>query len=110
MTIYRQDLERVYALIEREEGWTQHTAATNKSGKEVGARQKSAKCFCLLGAVWNAVPGDMDELREEMEALANTPDVALFNDSHTHAEVLQLLKDAIERAPVRPADDRARVV
>ena len=36
------------------------------------------------------------------DAVLETPCAADFNDSHTHAEVLQLLRDAIDRAPVRP--------
>jgi hypothetical protein len=105
MTIYRDDLERVYALIEKPEAWTQGAFARDADGNATYSRGENAVCWCLRGATYK-LWGGLDDFCGALQV----KHVADFNDSHTHAKVLQLLKDAIERAPVRPADDRARVV
>lgn len=121
MTIYRDDLERVYALIERPEAWTQSANARDADGLsiiDVGADYDAIKAaqhpdacqWCLIGAFarfglatdWR-VPTEV--LLPELD-MAEIEDkgggIARFNDTHTHPEVLALLKAAIERAPARP--------
>ena len=50
MTIYRDDLERVYALIEKPEAWTTSVNARDAAGKMVDALSKDAICWCAIGA------------------------------------------------------------
>lgn len=113
MTIYRDDLERVYALIEAPERWTQNAYALDAAGEPICdddgeeihddhvAAHDSAACWCLWGAAYKCgISGYVKD--REYEATLGIADIADFNDTHTHAEVLALLKAAIERAPVRP--------
>lgn len=115
MTIYRDDLERVYALIEAPERWCQNTDARDAEGDAVGDTSARAVSWCLLGAFhkigipdnWRAhtellMPDlDIDADLERANRDGTAAGVSYFNDTHTHAEVLALLRQAIERAPVR---------
>ncbi len=119
--IYRDDLERVYKLIEKPENWTQGAAARDKNGDVVRspmavlaeeAQSPDACQWCVIGAFAKLGLAKDWEIPTEilMPEIAIGPikhgyelgGVGVFNDTHTHAEVLQLLKDAIDRAPVRP--------
>jgi hypothetical protein len=113
MTIYRDDLERVYALIEKPEAWTQGAYARDAAGElipreesgdafaddEFAPLRDAAACFCLYGA------GIRCGLQIYEFGNALGIDVVGFNDApnRTHSEVLALLRSAIDRAPVRPA-------
>jgi hypothetical protein len=94
--IYKDDLQRVYALIEDEKRWTQDVYARDKHDNPVDVFNRDlAVCWCLEGAFLHlGIRGNIDK-----ELCVNVPS---FNDSHTHSEVLALLKSAIERATVRP--------
>jgi hypothetical protein len=110
VTIYKKDLERVYKLIEEPEASTHHVAARDAHGNVIHPKSQVATCWCVIGAFEKARVSN----GWEIPTIALFPDAdikilselgggaAEFNDTHTHAEVLQLLKDAIERAPVRP--------
>lgn len=100
MTIYRDDLERVYALIERPEAWTQQTEARNADGCPVSASDPDARQWCLVGAALH-VGINRVEFYEMIDALGTRLPME-FNDNQSHSEVLALLKSTIERAPVRP--------
>lgn len=119
MTIYKDDLERVYALIEDEQRWTQGAYAKDAAGEpfydedgyiiedESTALRNDAACWCLWGAAYKCgivTTHESPRDRQFVEALGFKwlTDPNDFNDSHTHAEVLDLLRNAIERAPVRP--------
>jgi hypothetical protein len=96
--IYRDQLEKVYALIERPENWCQKHYALSEDGCPVYAESPLACRWCLDGAVQVVSPcNDYDEWKA---ALGHHNPIA-FNDSHDHDEVLELLRNAIERAPVR---------
>jgi hypothetical protein len=119
VTIYRDQLEAVYKLIEKPERWTKEYFARNANGDGIEesydsdedgndlndeeiAAHPDAVCWCLYGAAYKC---GIDDDRAYAEALLGETgylEVVTFNDKSTHAEVLQLLKDAIERAPVRP--------
>jgi hypothetical protein len=102
MTIYKDQLQAVYRLIEKPENWTQGDAARGRSGNSVNSNGKYAVCWCLLGAAWR-VNGKVEErVMDDMESALGVDSVADFNDNHTHAEVLALLQSAIDRAPERP--------
>jgi hypothetical protein len=101
MTIYRDDLERVYALIEKPEAWTTEYHARDKNGICVDPHSKKAVCWCIDGAFQKCGLSILQtEVALGLPRIGDAPD---FNDSHTHSEVLALLKAAIDRAPVRPA-------
>jgi hypothetical protein len=99
--IYRDQLEKVYALIEKPENWCQkHYALDDQDSHQGIFPDSSTACrWCLDGALQRASP-EVD-YEEWKSALGHYNPIA-FNDSHTHAEVLALLQSAIERAPVRP--------
>lgn len=106
MTIYRDQLEAVYRLIEKPENWQKELYADDLL---------TPKCFCLAGAFRHINEADgvqLDHDATDLEfsfALGLAPGEARhpfelvfeFNDSHTHPEVLALLQSAINRAPVR---------
>jgi hypothetical protein len=108
--IYRDQLEKVYALIEKPENWTQGVYARDAVGEPVRnedddeqvALRDTAACWCIWGAAYKCGLTRRDD-PDFVGALGfvqiNDPND--FNDSHTHAEVLALLQSAIERAPVR---------
>lgn len=106
--IYRDQLEAVYRLIEKPENWRKDWFYTrNDEGEECA--------WCLEGAVCRVLAvsptsGEGLAVRRELDRALALPGgegssgdySAGFNDTHTHAEVLELLRNAIERAPVRP--------
>jgi hypothetical protein len=110
-------LIRARELIADPAHWTQHYYTGDGP---IDAPE--TKCFCLVGAVDRAViekRGWLDRFSDDNFAIAAVEDssegaaaikhlqaqltdfvlVSDFNDSHTHAEVLQLLDRAIEKAP-----------
>jgi hypothetical protein len=115
--IYRDQLEAVYRLIEKPENWTQKAYARDEKGEGIDdeydidcgeslseieqAAHPAARCWCLFGAAYKCgVTHDIElgaALGFKIPYLLSE-----FNDTHTHAEVLALLKSAIDRAPVRP--------
>lgn len=116
--IYKDQLEAVYRLIEKPEAWTQRAFARNDGDQTIDdeydcndegralsdeecATHPDARCWCLYGAAYKTgIDDDLGFTRAlGMKVLHEVSD---FNDSHTHGEVLDLLKSAIERAPVRP--------
>lgn len=98
MTIYRDDLERVYALIEDPERWAKGFYAYNAQGAECDEHSASAVKWCLDGAFNKC---GLDSVYSEQVLHLQCGQTPTFNDTHTHAEVLALLRAAIERAPVR---------
>jgi hypothetical protein len=114
VTIYKDQLEAVYKLIEKPENWTQEYYARDSAGQpvcdedgdeiesECSALSAAATCWCIWGAAYKC--GIIKRNDSDFVAALGFTDSCephTFNDSHTHAEVLALLKSAIERAPVR---------
>lgn len=83
------------ARIEAPERWTQGVSARSKSGRKVLIRSKAACRWCATSAIRLSAPDQylstkaIAELRRAIDAEY----VYQFNDSHTHAEVL----DAFDR-------------
>jgi hypothetical protein len=107
MTIYKDQLEAVYKLIEKPENWTKGWFARTERGEEVAPRDKHATCWCVEGALCkvldvSTLDSDGLDARQELECKYNLD--ASFNDSNdaTHAEILTRLQEAIKHAPVRP--------
>jgi hypothetical protein len=107
VTIYRDDLERVRALIEDPRRWTKGHDARDANGERCDAVNVRATCWCIVGAAIHvgAVSfrryGKSRGFYDLAQSLGVSGLLSNFNDSHTHAEVLALLTRAIERAPVR---------
>ncbi len=106
MTIYRDQLEAVYKLIEKPENWCKSTAARDADGFGCEPRSSRAASWCIAGALEKvgAQRGfyDSHDLDAERKAVLGVSETGTWNDTHTHTEVLALLKSAIERAPARP--------
>jgi hypothetical protein len=107
MTIYKDQLEAVYRLIEKPENWTQGAyarsanGALDRHGDDEWVAEDAAACqWCLLGAGIKCGI-DVGDMYDKLFPLAREAPHE-FNDNHTHAEVLALLKSAIDRAPERP--------
>jgi tRNA(Arg) A34 adenosine deaminase TadA len=111
--IYKDDLQRVYAVIEREQNWMKITYNDAEwDANDCDLLVKAPSCFCLAGAFLHVrFPDDhgyVFKMSRELDEFASsfgmdTNELFEFNDSHAHAEVLALLKSAIDRAPVRPS-------
>jgi hypothetical protein len=90
---------KVIALIENSEAWTQGASARNKKGTRVSPYSQRACRWCTLGAL-DKVTADhdswMEATRRIREAMRSDMGVSIseFNDNHTHAEVLALLRKA----------------
>lgn len=107
MTIYRDDIQKVYDLLEKPERWTRGCEARDANGNATWAQSPAAVSWCLMGAKIKLFGWGYDcgfaasQLIEEV----GVSGVTEFNDApgRKHAEVLELLRSAIERAPVRPS-------
>lgn len=97
--IYKDQLEAVYRLIGKEDRWTTEDSAKDANGNAVNPLSDEACRWCLDGAFERCGLSSFDSEKALGLPQHETP---VFNDSHTHAEVLELLTTAIERAPVRP--------
>jgi len=95
-------LEAARALIAEPEHWTKHVRARNRWHEEVSPKSDDARQWCAVGAIERSC--DIESRSRLFDLLRDgLPDRALvgdFNDSHTHAEVLDLFDRAIaaERA------------
>jgi hypothetical protein len=97
----------VYELLESPERWTQKKFAADKDGKKVSELDSRAVKFCLTGAivhvyfpkggVISAINSKYYQKVLKIICGARSPfshSVCEFNDSHTHAEILELVKGA----------------
>jgi hypothetical protein len=78
--------------------WTQGVMARDRWGDEVPPCHSSAVRWCILGAVEKCY-SDFADAEAARSALARRlsgqgMSVGFFNDSHTHAEVLALVRSA----------------
>lgn len=95
-------------LIEDPTKWTQGWFAKNAIGSNVSSLSESVVCFCSLGALertegrelWDTKYGERLLSRDAQVVLetAMKCSVENYNDTHTHAEVMQKWDDAIELA------------
>ena len=83
------------------QGWTQRVCARDEHGNSCTIFEQRAMCFCLGGAM-QRMSNDTDEYYEARKLLNKSvhPDcIPSFNDSHTQAEVIQMLDRVIEVCP-----------
>lgn len=95
-------LRRARARIEDPVCWTQGCSARSAKGREVLARSMEAMSWCAIGAM-QAEQLDVDVYFDGLAALRSQVNTSmqLFNDSHSHAEVLAVFDAAIESLRVR---------
>lgn len=99
-----EQLKAVRAKIEQ--GWTARASARDANGKEVAARDKTAVCWCLHGAIACTDGGDYataSDVRSLCHAAAAEIDQSIsyvdFNDScRTKDDILKLVDYAIKLA------------
>ena len=87
-------------LIAKPENWTKGAFARSAKGNRVRAAYKGAVCFCSIGALMKVKGEDYTDainfLRRELPD--GSMGIMAFNDSHSHAEVLDLFSKAITAA------------
>lgn len=95
-------LRKARELISDQKRWTQKAYARDRYGFGTGPWLKNAICFCSRGALMKASGLKVNEV---VATPANTVlqsnmngNVPLFNDTHTHAEVLEAFDRAIAAA------------
>lgn len=89
-------LQKVRKLIENPENWTQGASARDRYGDFVDFDDPTACKFCLVGA---SAKVDYHVTLSYLIFVPSThANIAEFNDdpNRTHAEVLQLIDDAIK--------------
>ncbi len=91
-------------LLSDESRWTRGTLARSEDGLPVGPCHDAAQCWCLLGGIDHVTGDDFDSSMEcrsilRMDARIQEKGIAGFNDESCHCEVMDVLSDAIARAP-----------
>lgn len=92
------------AVIADPAKWAQNTYAKNSQGVRVGADNPDAICFCSVGALQKISPKCYGayalEVWQAMELLDDgcSEDILAYNDTHTHAEVMDVWDKAIQMA------------
>lgn len=89
-------------LISKPENWTQADFAKKVDGSGTYSHSDDAVCWCSLGALTKVSPPVEDSQTKKHAKLLlrktmNKP-ITIFNDSHTHEEVLAAWDKAIEAA------------
>lgn len=105
MTIPKVSTILIHAksLIDTPEKWTQNYYAKDAAGFSVPALYEGATCFCSIGAVYRATH-DLDSESITNEALnlfrqvTGKMNIFMFNDCHTHSEVMTAWDAAIALA------------
>ena len=89
-------------MIAKRENWTQDDYAKTADGNGAYSKSDEAVCWCSLGALTKLSPPDEDKQVRKLAKLllseAMDSPIAIFNDSHTHEEVLAAWDKAIELA------------
>lgn len=83
-------------LITPPEAWTQGLFCRDKDGTSAKIFSDEAACFCLLGALRRITIGDFKSYYTAKETVEQqgASNASVFNDTHTHEEVLALLDKA----------------
>jgi hypothetical protein len=94
-----ETLKAARQLITDPAKWTQGEFARDVDGSASFALSERAHCYCALGALEKVIGRpDYTDAYDKLWRVCRTKfgtDVAAFNDTHTHAEVLALFDAAI---------------
>ena len=84
---------KAYELLADAKNWTRGTSARDAQGNETGALSEDATCWCIYGAITKCYINEGTHIPLKAVTM-NVPEslVSMFNDSHTHEEVVALLK------------------
>jgi hypothetical protein len=87
--------------------WTQGVLSADENGMRCEPTSPRARCWCLVGALTAEVPDP--ELRSQVRRVLRAtpafeafkddhplPSLVKFNDEGNHAQVMQLLREAID--------------
>lgn len=91
---------KVSELLSDESKWTQKAMARNRSGEEIELRSPNACKWCLFGAILRCygekapLPGDEQHPIVKALRIAGPFGLVAYNDSHTFAEVRELVLKA----------------
>lgn len=87
--------------IEKPENWTQGTGAKDIEGRYADADSPEAVCWCSMGALYAvtaSMPGTYyNQAYEALRDVINDS-IAMFNDTHSHADVIEIFDKAIANA------------
>lgn len=91
-----ETLKAARKLVTPKDRWTKDANARGKSGKEVLVNSRYAICYCANGAIWKS---SKERFWDALQALEDVTkcDIATFNDTHTHGEVLRAFDEAIKK-------------
>lgn len=96
-----ETLKAIRDLITEPDHWIQNSNAHDALGQACDPLSTDASCWCLLGACIRVTSGNdygsTTRLYDHMRSYMPNG-ITEFNDSHTHAEVLALVDEAIKRA------------
>lgn len=92
----------VAELLADPKRWTQDTLARDKDGHSCNPESSFAVCWCVRGAVHKIfgreaagpLPKPFRLLADSIEKLYGARHISLFNDSHSHFDVLRAVKKA----------------
>lgn len=94
-------LRAARSKIEKEENWTQEELAVTGDGIPVMPWNPAAAAWCAVGAIQAIKDKGVDLVRDCYQPLrdaAAPQSISDYNDTHTHAEVLDLFDRAIRIA------------
>ncbi len=86
---------KAFELLSDPAKWTQKDFAKDECGRRVSPLSEHARSWCMVGAIEKLYPDDGVSVYEAVRAVSGYKfGLFRFNDTHTHAEVLELLRKA----------------
>lgn len=82
---------KAHELLADPKHWTQGAMARDSLGQVTHSNSDNAVCWCVMGALNKCYGESLEYINKIRERIGGS--VALFNDSHTHIEVVNLLKE-----------------
>lgn len=98
----KEILVQLRALLDKPEHWTQSQMARNVNSAPVDPTSEEATQWCMAGGLCKITSNKTGTsmyyilARDAISAVVSTR-VVNFNDSHTHADVLAAIEEAIKR-------------
>ena len=93
----KTEYKTVEELLSDPKRWTQSHSARNAHGMPVSVFSPEATCFCLYGALRRVYASNIVLYEKSSSKLKNLPlpdGYVQYNDTHTHEEVMALVKKA----------------